>query len=419
VRAALLAAGALLVLAVAGADARRAFAPEAPYADFGPSISPDGTRLAFLREGITSSRLVRFQSLYVAGVNGRGALALTKGALQSPSNSALGHFDGVVSATWAPDGSRLVYSHTYAATSDDYVHTELMMVNADGTNAQQLTTTDASTGYMRASFPSWSGARNQIVFAADGHIDLIAPDGSGLKQLTPGQYDSDPAWSPDGSTIAFITGGDDHVSVMNADGTGVHMVSQLPSRTPAWSPDGKRLVFSAKASRNADVYTVGSDGTGLRRLTTSPAEDITPTFTSDGKSIIFGSSRGRGIYSGDLWVMKADGSNQHRLIARAVKRASNGRTCTFTGTVTVDTLIATGGADVICGFAGDDGELGLEGNDVIEGGPGRDLLDGGAGNDLILARDGHKDIVRGGPGRDRARIDRGLDQVSGVEQIVR
>jgi len=408
----------LLVLAAAGADARRAFAPEAPYADFGPSISPDGTRLAFLREGIVSSRLVRFQSLYVAGVNGRGALALTKGALQSPSNSALGRFDGVVSASWAPDGSRLVYSHTYAASGNDYVHTELILVNADGTNSQQLTTTDASNGYMRASFPSWSGARNQIVFAADGHIDVIDPDGSGLKQLTPGQYDSDPAWSPDGSRIAFITGGDDHVSVMNADGTDVHMVSQLPSRTPAWSPDGKTLVFSAKDNQNADVYSVRSDGAGLRRLTTSSAEDITPTFTADGKSIFFGSSRGRGVYSGDLWVMKTDGSNQHRLVAGAVKRTSTGRACTFTGTVTVDTLVATRAADVICGFAGDDGELGLRGNDVIEGGPGKDLLDGGSGNDLILARDGHKDIVRGGAGFDRARIDRGLDQVSGVEKIL-
>ena len=159
-------------------------------------------------------------------------------------------------------------------------------------------------------------------------------------------------------------------------------------------------------------------GQACRRLTTSSAEDITPTFTADGKSIFFGSSRGRGIYSGDLWVMKTDGSNQHRLVAGAVKRTSNGRACTFTGTVTVDTLVATRVADVICGFAGDDGELGLKGNDVIEGGPGKDLLDGGAGNDLILARDGHKDTVRGGPGFDRARLDRGLDQVSGVEKIL-
>jgi Tol biopolymer transport system component len=418
VRLALVVAGALLVLAANGADARRAFAPEPSYADFGPALSPDGTKLAFLREGITPSLLVRYQSLYVAGPNGRHGIPLTKGALQSSTNVEVGHFDGVGSMSWSPDGQRLVYAHIYAGTRYDVVHSELVIVDAAGAHPQQLTVTDESHDFLRATFPSWSGARNQIVFAAAGHIDVINPDGSGLTQLTPGEYDSDPAWSPDGAEIAFITGGDDHLAVMNADGTDVRMLSQLPSRNPAWSPDGRTLVFSARQSHNADIYSVGSDGTGQRRLTTNAAEDITPVFTPDGTSIVFGSSRGRGIYSGDLWVMNADGSKPHLLVPRRRTRASNGRTCTMTGTVTVDTLIATPRADVVCAFAGNDGALGEKGNDVLEGGPGMDILDGGAGNDLILARDGHKDVVRGGPGFDRARIDRGLDKVSGVEKIL-
>jgi Tol biopolymer transport system component len=399
----------LAVLAAGGADARRAFAPEPTYADFGPVVSPDGTKIAFLREGITPARFVRYQSLYTAGVNGRGALALTQGAVQSPANDALGHFDGVVSASWSPDGIRLVYARNYAGSRRDYVHTELVIVNADGTNPRQLTTTDASNKFMRASFPSWSRARNQIVFADAGHIGVINPDGSGLTQLTDGPYDSDPAWSPDGSEIAFITGGDDHVSVMKADGTGVRMVSPLPARTPAWSPDGKTLVFSAKEGQSADIYTVGADGVGQRRLTNNAAEDITPSWMPDGRSILFGSNRGRGVYNGDLWVMKPDGSNQRRLIPLAAKRAWNGRRCTTSGTRAPDALVGTSRADVLCG---------LGSGDLLAGTGGSDVIDGGAGADLILARDRRKDVIQGGPGKDSARIDKGLDKVSGVEKLI-
>ncbi len=82
------------------------------------------------------------------------------------------------------------------------------------------------------------------------------------------------------------------------------------------------------------------------------------------------------------------------------------------------TLIGTAAGDVISGTRGSDTVCGLAGNDRLAGGSGRDILDGGAGADVLNARDGSRDVVRGGPGRDAARIDRGLDRVSGVERLL-
>jgi len=415
VRLALLAAAALVVLAASGAEAKRTLAPEAPYADFSPVVSPDGTRLAFLREGITPSRLVRYPSLYTAGADGRGAVALTKGSAQSSSNAQLGHFDEVTSASWSPDGSRLVYAHAFEGTRYDYPHYELVVVDADGTNALPLTTTDPTNSLFRAFSPSWSWARNQIVFAAGGQLWVINPDGSELTQLTNGASDSDPAWSPDGSKIAFVHGG--NLAVRDVAGSS-ETVFVLPAAAPAWSPDGSMIVFSSKVNDNTDIYTVDADGGDPRRLTENPADDVTPSWAPDGKSILFASSRGRGTYNYDLWIMNADGSDQHLLVPRVAKRASNGRRCTITGTVAGDLLKGTDGADVLCGLAGGDRALGLAGNDVVDGGPERDVLDGGPGNDLVLARDHRKDTVRGGPGFDRARVDKGVDKVSGVEKLL-
>jgi Tol biopolymer transport system component len=401
-------AGLLVVLVANGAEARRDLATEPSYADFAPVLSPDGTKLAFLREGITPSGLIRYQSLYVGGSDGRRPVALTEGMLQTSINVAIGLFDGVASAAWSPDGRHLVYVHAYKRTVTDYVHADLVIVDADGGNPRRLTTTDPGSGLLRAAFPSWSPG-GRIVFAADGHIDVIGVDGGGLTQITPGEYDSDPAWSPDGSKIAFITGGDDHLSVMDADGKNLRMLSPLPTRNPAWSPDGRTIAFSAKEGPSSDIYTVGVDGGGQRRLTTSPAEDITPSWSTDGASILFGSNRGRGIYNGDLWVMNRDGSHQRRLKPLATRRAWNGKRCTIIGTAVPDALRGTSKPDVLCGFGGDDGLSGAGGSDVI---------DAGSGDDTILARDGRKDTIRGGAGHDQAQIDPRLDRMSGVEETI-
>lgn len=100
--------------------------------------------------------------------------------------------------------------------------------------------------------------------------------------------------------------------------------------------------------------------------------------------------------------------------------------CTIVGTRHADVLKGTPGPDVICAFGGNDRIKGLGGNDKIYAGSGNDRIDPGSGKDLVAAgpgndrigaKDGSRDRIGGGPGHDRARVDRGLDRVTGVEHV--
>jgi Tol biopolymer transport system component len=409
---------------VPGATGTVAFTAEHGVSDFFPRVSPDGTRVAFLRQGITPHRLVRSPSLYVVDADKR-LLALTQGAAESSSNAEAGHYDAVTGVSWAPDGRHLVFVHQYRATRYDDNRSELVVAAADGSESRALP--QAVETY---SSPAWSPNGDEILFAGSLPIPpgdglwVVHPDGTGLRQLVRGG--GDPAWSPDGTKIAYVDGG--AVLVAKADGSDPAAVTaSMSAASPAWSPDGSRIAFDAAAGGNRDVYVVASTGGAPSRTTTREALDVMPEWTRDGASILFASTLGRGQYvttrgytyaSFDLWMMSADGSGQRRLL-RQPPKAANGRGCTIIGTAVREALAGTPRGDVLCGFASNDKIAGRGGNDVLDGGAGNDRLDAAAGDDFILARDGLRDTVSGGPGIDRAEIDRGRDVVRGVEKVER
>ena len=94
------------------------------------------------------------------------------------------------------------------------------------------------------------------------------------------QRDETPAWSPDGSKIAFtsVRDGNDEIYVMDFDGTDQIRLTTNPGFDghPAWSPDGSKIVFASFRLGNYDIYVMNADGSNPVRLTTNPAMDIDP-----------------------------------------------------------------------------------------------------------------------------------------------
>jgi dipeptidyl aminopeptidase/acylaminoacyl peptidase len=146
-------------------------------------------------------------------------------------------------------------------------------------------------------------------------IYVVRSNGTDERRLTaaPG-VDDEPAWSPDGTQIAFTSNRDGprSVYVMNEDGSGVTRLTPEPVHNyrPAWSPDGTRIAFVGERDVGVDIYVMDRDGSNQRRLTTHPARDLDPAWSPDGTRIAFTSERDGGSR---VYTMNADGSGVARV----------------------------------------------------------------------------------------------------------
>ena len=228
----------------------------------------------------------------------------------------------VTAAGFKRDTSRIQFAVTCAAAEKiGFVHDNLIqVVYIDGSNS-------FSPGLTRGTF-SWSPDGTSIVYEGIEcewqypyyddtctNLGLLIANvayGGGYA-LTTGPTDRDPAWSPDGSSIAFSRGGRLHVMSPPA-GTALALnIPAISATEPAWRQGGDRLAFTCEiATGNQDICAVNRDGTGFVRLTSTPGPDQEPAWHPDGSRIAFTTD-----YNGVRSVvhMAPDGTDLVRIIS--------------------------------------------------------------------------------------------------------
>ncbi|HTH66175.1 MAG TPA: Ig-like domain-containing protein [Gemmatimonadales bacterium] len=152
----------------------------------------------------------------------------------------------------------------------------------------------------------------------NGSLKLYWVDRANLSALRRAASDTtlatDPAISPDGSRVAFVStrDGNPEIYVMDADGTSLTRVTNdpQPDGRPAFTPDGAGVVFQSQKTvagkQFLEIYAAALDGTGLKALTTDSLNQ-TPSVSPDGGTIAYASTRNK---NSDIWLMSRDGGNQ-------------------------------------------------------------------------------------------------------------
>nr|WP_233556286.1 Tol-Pal system beta propeller repeat protein TolB [Noviherbaspirillum sedimenti] len=123
-----------------------------------------------------------------------------------------------------------------------------------------------------------------------------------------------PAWSPDGTKVAYVSFEKKKpvVYVQDLVSRERTVVANFKgsNSAPSWSPDGRRLAIALAREGLTQVYVVNADGSGLRRLTSTNGIDTEPQFSADGQSIYFTSDRSGGP---QIYRMPADGGEARRV----------------------------------------------------------------------------------------------------------
>lgn len=244
-------------------------------------------------------------------------------------------------ATYTPDRTQVAFC------SDASGNFEIWTIGANGSNQAQLTHLGGT-----ALFPNFSPDGQLIAFggnqgASSNQVEVVdATTGGSLQVLTnctgqkPGCSNDFPAWSPDGKKIVFIHADDSdaggnpvnaQVWVMDADGSHAHALTSSPAskdQLPEWSPDGSQIAYESGSGGSGTIWLMDADGSQAHQLTgckpTDPSpcatgDDFGPAWSPDGTQIAFVRDfSALGQTDRPVFVMNADGSNQHRLLAHPI-----------------------------------------------------------------------------------------------------
>jgi len=256
----------------------------------------------------------------------------------------------VRSASWSPDGSRVVFHKrlqappttwlktwsrnpqyemtltgmlpSFSPSGDRFVMTSRpggilgasIEVAATGTNKFEVLYQDRNRNILA---PQWSPSGDKIIFGigvfnaffngfhglflkpedrAEGgaQIAIINADGGGFHEATSGPNNNGfPSMAPDGKRFVYRSFGPegDGLKIMNVETKAVTMLTKGYDNFPLWSPRGDLIMFSRAAQGDYEIYTIKPDGSGVKRLTFARGNDAHMAWSPDGEHIVFATSR--------------------------------------------------------------------------------------------------------------------------------
>ena len=210
----------------------------------------------------------------------------------------------------------------------------IAIMNPDGSDKQKVFIPEKGNV---AFAPCWSPNGQWIAFGNGGYLQsrktqgaeimMVKRDGTGAKKITADMPNSGfPSFSPDGNKVVFRVWGDTSsgLRILNLEDNTITVLTNEYDNLPFWSPDGKLIVFTRRhGNNNFDIYTIKPDGTDVKQVTTSPANDAHAMWTNNGKLLwssgMYGFKDEAALYEnnfqpyGTVFIMNADGSNKQQL----------------------------------------------------------------------------------------------------------
>jgi serine/threonine protein kinase/sugar lactone lactonase YvrE len=264
--------------------------------DVTPAFSPDGRWLAFLRweNGAT-------YELWVAPQPHGKPKAVAKSAVP------------ITSFAWKPDSRTIVYGSGAISTG------ELWQVTMDGGRTLAPFVLEGASDQITIAS---KGARMAYVLQnLDANILRVPLDQAGRKNQPAPQKlfasvreEMDPAISPDGKSIAFVSNRSGHWNLWrgNADGAGLRELAAEPLLPfhPAWSGDSREIAFESEASGKSEIWLISAEGGQPWRLVAMPGGAQVPAWSRDGKRVLF-YTNAQG--SRQIWEIAATGGTPIQL----------------------------------------------------------------------------------------------------------